>query len=410
MRFKTVLCLPVCLLVASAAFATLSLPKDSVGVERRGKVTLVLHKVESGETLYSLARRYRASVSQIKSANPGLGDALKMGAVVKVPYAGNTSATASSGQAATRENTMTAPGKTHRVSSGEGLFSIARKYNVPVSDLRKWNSLSSDELRIGQDLIVSNGDATDKRTRNTSGPIAEKPAITAGAKTHTVANGEGLFNIARKYNVSVGELRRWNALRSDNIDIGQQLVVAEPSDAMASAQVARTEPKPTTRSQEISEPVKTAAIDHRTEKRPPVAAVVDEARPEAAEANPAVVITPTAARPSESIGNKEEEKPAPLVVNNSGYVKTVEAGMAEAITDGAGNDLFLALHRTAPVGTIMQVRNEMNDQSVFVKVIGKLPDTGDNDKVIVKISNRAYERLAAVDRRFRVQISYMPQQ
>jgi rare lipoprotein A (peptidoglycan hydrolase) len=70
--------------------------------------------------------------------------------------------------------------------------------------------------------------------------------------------------------------------------------------------------------------------------------------------------------------------------------------------------MFLALHRTAPVGTIMQVRNQMNDLSVFVKVIGKLPDTGANDKVIVKLSKKAYERLAALDKRFRVELSYMP--
>lgn len=56
--------------------------------------------------------------------------------------------------------------------------------------------------------------------------------------------------------------------------------------------------------------------------------------------------------------------------------------------DSGNSDMFLALHRTAPVGTIMQVRNQMNDLSVFVKVIGKLPDTGANDKVVVKISKK----------------------
>jgi len=416
MRFKPTLCLSICLLVVTSAFATFSSPKDSVGVEHKGKLTLVLHKVESGETLYSLARRYHASVSQIKSQNPGMGDALKIGAVVKVPYVGNSSTTASTGQATTREHNLAAHGKTHKVDNGEGLISIARKYNVSVTELRKWNGLSSNEIRIGQDLIVSNGDATDKTTRNTaaSHPVAGKPSIAAGTKTHKVANGEGLFSIARKYNVSVTELRKWNTLRSDNIDIGQQLVVAEPGEVMASAQAARTEPKPPTRSQEKNEPVKATSDENRAEKKSPVAAVVNDSKPDVPEAStsttPAVVTTPTAGKPSESIGNKEEEKAAPLVVNNSGYVKTVESGMAEAITEGASNDLFLALHRTAPVGTIMQVRNEMNDQSVFVKVIGKLPDTGENSKVIVKISKRAYERLAAVDRRFRVQLSYMPQQ
>ena len=97
------------------------------------------------------------------------------------------------------------------------------------------------------------------------------------------------------------------------------------------------------------------------------------------------------------------------IANTSGYVKKVEVGLAESIGDSGENDMFLALHRTAPVGTIMQVRNQMNDLSVFVKVIGKLPDTGANDKLVVKISRKAYERLAAIDKRFRVEVSYMPQ-
>lgn len=56
----------------------------------------------------------------------------------------------------------------------------------------------------------------------------------------------------------------------------------------------------------------------------------------------------------------------------------------------------------------MQVRNEMNNLSVFVKVVGKLPDTGANDKLVVKITQKAYERLAAVDKRFRVEVTYLP--
>ena len=50
----------------------------------------------------------------------------------------------------------------------------------------------------------------------------------------------------------------------------------------------------------------------------------------------------------------------------------------------------------------------MNGQNVYVRVIGKLPETGANEKVIVRISKKAYQRLAAIDNRFRVEVSYMP--
>ena len=404
MNFKTTLLASACLIASSSAFASSIIPADSIGVEHKGKNVLVLHKVESGETLYSLARRYHASVTKIKSQNPGMSDALKMGQVVKVPVTGNSSEATE----VTQSNSTPPDGKTHTVANGEGLYSIARKYHVSASNLREWNHLSSDELKIGQQLIV-NGSAADKPTEKTvsATPAPSKTSLVTGnGQTHTVANGEGLYSIARKYQISVQNLREWNDLRSDNITIGQQLVVASPDAPQTT--VAKTETKAT-------EPVKTAPTEKPAEKKEAIAAA-----PEAKPATPTVdatataMVTPAATKSPDSIGNKEEEKAAekaaPLVINNSGYVKTVESGMAEAITEGSSSDLFLALHRTAPVGTIMQVRNEMNDQSVFVKVVGKLPDTGENDKVIVKVSKRAYERLAAVDRRFRVQISYMPQQ
>jgi rare lipoprotein A (peptidoglycan hydrolase) len=97
-----------------------------------------------------------------------------------------------------------------------------------------------------------------------------------------------------------------------------------------------------------------------------------------------------------------------LVANTSGFPKVVEAGLAESINDSGNTEGYYALHRSAPVGTILQVRNEMNNLSVFVKVVGKLPDTGANDKLVVKITQKAYERLAAVDKRFRVEVTYLP--
>ncbi|WP_192825276.1 hypothetical protein [Rufibacter sp. LB8] len=91
------------------------------------------------------------------------------------------------------------------------------------------------------------------------------------------------------------------------------------------------------------------------------------------------------------------------------YVSRVnESGMAEQIDQKADANKFLALHKTAPVGTIMAVKNPQNDQTVYVRVIGKLPSTGDNDKVVVKLSKKACQQIGAVDKRFRVEVSYMP--
>jgi len=86
----------------------------------------------------------------------------------------------------------------------------------------------------------------------------------------------------------------------------------------------------------------------------------------------------------------------------------VQRGMAEVIEDTQNTKKYLALHRNAPMGTIMQVKNEMNNQTVFVRVVGPIPPTGDNEKLILKISKKAYDRLGAVDNRFPVEVSYIP--
>jgi rare lipoprotein A (peptidoglycan hydrolase) len=84
-----------------------------------------------------------------------------------------------------------------------------------------------------------------------------------------------------------------------------------------------------------------------------------------------------------------------------------ETGLAELIDDSQGSAKYLALHRTAPVGTLVLVRNDENNQSIWVKVIGRLPDTGVNDNVLIKLSARAFAKLGTSDRRFRAEVSYV---
>jgi rare lipoprotein A (peptidoglycan hydrolase) len=83
-------------------------------------------------------------------------------------------------------------------------------------------------------------------------------------------------------------------------------------------------------------------------------------------------------------------------------------GLASPIAGKTDTQKYLALHRTAQVGTIIQVRNEMNNLSVFVRVVGKLPNTGINDKITIRITQAAYESLGGINDRIPVEISYIP--
>ena len=101
------------------------------------------HRVERGEYLYSIARRYGMTPEEIRALNPGLGDNIRVGQQVRV-----------SGTPAPRAAAPARPA-THRVQRGEHLTGIAQRYGVTIRQLREWNDLDSDVLHVGQRLRVA---------------------------------------------------------------------------------------------------------------------------------------------------------------------------------------------------------------------------------------------------------------
>lgn len=309
--------------------------QDSIGIEIINGKTFVVHKVDERETLYGISRRYNVTVNQILEFNPTADAGLEIGQLLRVPYV---------------PKPKPVPGVTvHRVAEKETLYSISRMYNVTLEELKSWNNLSDNALALGQELQI--------KATNTSKPSSSQPVVTemqSRRTVHTVALKETLFSISRQYGITVQQLKEWNNLISEELKIGQVLFVAQPLHAPITQQ-----------------PMETSS--NQTE------AIVKPRDPE-----PVITI-------SESVKDKDEIK---------------EAGLAELIEGTDGNRKYLALHRTAPVGTILKVRNEMNNREVFVRVAGKLPDTAFTDKLIIKISKSAYDRLGAIDPRFRVEVTY----
>ncbi|HEX9957255.1 MAG TPA: peptidoglycan-binding protein, partial [Fibrella sp.] len=117
----------------------------------------------------------------------------------------------------------------------------------------------------------------------------------------------------------------------------------------------------------------------------------------------------TEAKPDEKV--TEPKAPAPRVDDEpvaavrKANVKS-EIGFADMIEGNDPSTKYLALHRSAPIGTLVQVRNDITNQSLYVKVIGKLPDTGLNNQVLIRLSGRAFEKLSPNGQRFRAEVSY----
>lgn len=119
---------------------------------------------------------------------------------------------------------------THRVRSGESLGSIANKYGVSVSKIKRWNGLRSDMIRIGQRLTIyprKNVSSTSSKPKSKStAPPKKHPIPEGGKETYTVQSGDTLYDIAKKYSgISADQIQSWNNLRSPSIQPGMKLVI-----------------------------------------------------------------------------------------------------------------------------------------------------------------------------------------
>ena len=120
----------------------------------------------------------------------------------------------------------------YRVRSGDVLGKIASRYNVKVSDIKKWNNLRSDMIRIGQPLnIWLKPSAYTPASGNTAGATVKKSTQTIvenenGNKMYTVQPGDTLWNISNKFEgLSIEKIKELNGLKSDRITPGQKLKI-----------------------------------------------------------------------------------------------------------------------------------------------------------------------------------------
>ncbi|PSR52189.1 hypothetical protein AHMF7605_00965 [Adhaeribacter arboris] len=309
---------------------------DSVGTVVKNGKTFTVHKVAPKETIYALARRYGISVTQVQQANPGV-TSLVVGQTVFVP----------------------SRGKANSAESTSSVISQQKEASASVA------------------IVPTSPGITNPATANNG-----------NNKVHQVGARQTLFAIARLYNVSTTDLKKWNNLTSDDLQEGQTLVVTPPGNSS------------------VTSTLNTVAIADKNEDK--VATTVPASAPTT---SPKPVIrreeikSATASVATRDNSEVKEERTETRYTENLSRIS--ESGMAEVMDKAEGNK-YLALHKTAPVGTILQVKNTLNNQSVYVRVSGKLPENSTSDRVIIRVSKRAYQKLAATDSRFQVEVNYMP--
>ena len=132
---------------------------------------------------------------------------------------------------------------TYKVEKGDTLYSISRKYQITVAELRTANNLSeNDVIKAGQKLIIPDADIGTAAALSST-KTASSSANTPTAKTieYVVAKGDTLYGIARKNGMTVADLMAINNLDSTAvIKVGQKLKVTEAASESAAASTAKT--------------------------------------------------------------------------------------------------------------------------------------------------------------------------
>lgn len=245
-----------------------------------------------------------------------------------------------------------------KVGPKQSLFSILKRYNLSLTEFKSANTDIQIPVKTGEIVYIPLHYLEES---NPAPKVVEEKAAESPkeAEIHIVAPKQGLLSVANMHKVTMAELRKWNNLTSDRLQEGQRLIVSDPAGSTSSI-----------------------AVDKSN-------------------LLPAKAAAPTAPAPTEAVVAPAKEK------GPEDIKKKIETGIAELIDVPDNSGKFLALHRTAPIGTLVLVKNLTNNQSIWVKVIGRLPN-GDN-KVIIKLSPKAFEKLNAVDKRVRAEISYLLQ-
>lgn len=218
------------------------------------------HVLQRSEKLEKVAMQYGLSVVEIKTIN-GYAPKAKVpnGAVLLVPVRTGATlaalpemtapvpavpapASAPATMSAYAPAAVAAAPRSHKVGKGETLFSIAKRYDVPLAELKKLNGLKGDKVALGTTLTLSSKatPATPERAQEKPGKgaatVVAKAEGKAGKATqakasapkitrYTIRRGDTLASIAKHFKVDQGDLQRWNKVSAQSIKPGQTLTI-----------------------------------------------------------------------------------------------------------------------------------------------------------------------------------------
>ena len=187
---------------------------------------MFMYTVQKGDTLYSIATKYKTTPEKIINLNYLKNNTITPGQVLRIP------------EMYTPESEMMVPNYTNYiVKKGDTPYSIARANNISVDTLIKDNALTNNNLKIGQSLKIRIPTEEINVIEECYGPDYTPPVDTTPVvTTYTVVKGDSLYQIAKRFNTTASAIMNLNNLPNTNLSIGQKVKIPQSTQTNQPAQ------------------------------------------------------------------------------------------------------------------------------------------------------------------------------
>jgi len=364
------------------------------------------HQVEKGETLYAIAKKYHVSVEALEKANSSLGAnfKLKIGQKLNIPASAksaetkaekpvNTSSKAAKPETVTaKQPTKPEPAATqptasgqqiHVVAKGETVYAIAKANGLTWKQIKDANHLSDDmKLKLGQKLIIPSKNPEAMYNAATKEEKPESKPVVKSEPARSTEQGKDYLS------------------SEPPVIKKEQPIAPKPVEQPKPEEVKPAESKPTEVKAD-TKPVESKPAEVKPEPRPvEKPAPVKAKTPEDGDENP------FAPRPAANTNVNPSDYPAVFSSYvSSGKKKVYYRGLCTFMqSDNPGNQ-YLALYNYADMGSILKVTNLMSKETIYVKVIGKVPAADGQRDVILKVSAEAASKLKVSEDKFLVEVT-----
>jgi membrane-bound lytic murein transglycosylase D len=174
------------------------------------------YEVQKGDNLLSIAKKFNVSTEDLKEWNNLDDSNVQMGSKL---------ALANKQETAKEDEPTETKIIEYKVKKGDNLGSIAHKHNVSVAEIKEWNELEDNNVRLGATIIVSKTEiaANDTKFSNKENSASnQKDEV----KLYYVKKGDSLFSIAKKYNVTASDIKKWNGIKNESLKPGMKLKIS----------------------------------------------------------------------------------------------------------------------------------------------------------------------------------------